>query len=190
MFYSSFTDSKIFEPSSKYIVVFATCWKDTSQLTCCYISISSLTSRGVWKLLAFSVRSTHAHRKAPQSRRSAHIQEALQKSLPDARLHGILSCSLQVCHFLWNSVVYLELICTSFSVACKATCLMHIFIMSDVLHLACVYLLYNVSFHIISLPLHPSSSARSVPVPPSLQFINLFSSHRSHTPLFLSSGLS
>lgn len=66
----------------------------------------------------------------------------------------------------WNSIVYLELICTSFSVVCKATCLMHIFIMSDVLHLACVYLLYNVSFPIIFLLLHPSSSAHSVPVYP------------------------
>lgn len=72
--------------------------------------------------------------------------------------------------------MYLELICTSFSVACKATCLMHIFIMSDVLRVACVYLLYNVSFPIIFLLLHPSSSARSVPVLLSLLSIYLFSS--------------
>lgn len=68
--------------------------------------------------------------------------------------------------------MYLKLICTSFSVACKATCLMHIFIMSDVLRLACVYLLYNVSFPIISLLLHPSSSAHSVSV--LLSLLSLF----------------
>lgn len=53
---------------------------------------------------------------------------------------------------------------------------MHIFIMSDVLRLACVYLPYNVPFPIISLLLHPSSSAHAVPVPPSLLFIYLFPS--------------
>lgn len=98
----------------------------------------------------------------------AHIEKALHKVLQTPISTGHSAVLYRFVSFFWSSVVYLELICTSFSVACKATCLMHIFITSDALHRACVYLLYSVSFAIISLLLHASSSASSVPVPPAL----------------------
>lgn len=67
---------------------------------------------------------------------------------------------------------------------------MHIFILSDVLYLACVHLLYTVSFPIISLLLHLFFRAHAVPVPPSLLFIYLFFLHCYYTPLILSPELS
>lgn len=108
------------------------------------LSISSLTSRGIRKLLVFTC--LQRTRQLESTSVEAHT---FRKHCKACSRHPSLPS------FTGWSVLYFKLSCVSgtdlyifFPVVCKPTCLMHIFIMSDVLHH-----LYNASFHIISLRL-------------------------------------